>query len=284
MNALMLDAPVAVGGVGGSGTRLVASILLELGFYLGRDLNPFCDNLWFTLLFKRLAALDCSTADFGALYRIFEKAMCGAGDLTQAELRRIAAASIPYSDEFDAEWLSQRAESLIRECAGPPRKCCCWGWKEPNTHVVLPRLKDLIPRLRYIHVVRNGLDLAYSENQNQLRLWGARFLGVDRIEISPRFSLKYWAAVHRRVLAAGSEMGGRFLLINFDRLCANPSDELPRLLEFLGFEASPERLAASTNLIHSPETIGRFKLFPRDDFDPEDVALVRSIGFDTEYP
>ena len=31
--------PIAIGGVGGSGTRLVALFLLELGFYLGNDLN-----------------------------------------------------------------------------------------------------------------------------------------------------------------------------------------------------------------------------------------------------
>jgi hypothetical protein len=44
---------VAVGGVGGSGTRLVAHVMLELGYYLGPDLNESLDTLWFTLLFKR---------------------------------------------------------------------------------------------------------------------------------------------------------------------------------------------------------------------------------------
>ena len=45
--------PIAVGGVGGSGTRVIAEILIQLGFYLGKDLNASRDNLWFTLLFKR---------------------------------------------------------------------------------------------------------------------------------------------------------------------------------------------------------------------------------------
>ena len=45
--------PVAIGGVGGSGTRLIAQLLREAGFYLGGDLNPALDNRWFTLLFKR---------------------------------------------------------------------------------------------------------------------------------------------------------------------------------------------------------------------------------------
>mgnify|MGYP004007565703 CR=1 FL=1 len=46
--------PVAIGGIGGSGTRLIASVLRDIGFFLGADLNEASDNLWFTLLFKRM--------------------------------------------------------------------------------------------------------------------------------------------------------------------------------------------------------------------------------------
>ena len=48
-----LSGPVIIGGVGGSGTRVVAEIINLLGFYIGDDLNPAKDNLWFLLLFKR---------------------------------------------------------------------------------------------------------------------------------------------------------------------------------------------------------------------------------------
>src|SRR6266550_6138718 len=52
--------PVAIGGVGGSGTRLVAEILRHLGYYMGRDLNEASDNLWFTLLFRRTELLNAT--------------------------------------------------------------------------------------------------------------------------------------------------------------------------------------------------------------------------------
>ena len=32
-------APVVVGGVGGSGTRVIAQLLKTIGFYMGSDLN-----------------------------------------------------------------------------------------------------------------------------------------------------------------------------------------------------------------------------------------------------
>ena len=54
------NTPIVIGGVGGSGTRLIAQILKELGYHLGNYLNLSEDNLWFTLLFKRLDILNVS--------------------------------------------------------------------------------------------------------------------------------------------------------------------------------------------------------------------------------
>ena len=42
-----------IGGVGGSGTRVVAQMMSEAGVYIGDLLNEPNDNLWFTLLFRR---------------------------------------------------------------------------------------------------------------------------------------------------------------------------------------------------------------------------------------
>ena len=275
--------PVAAGGVGGSGTRLIAGMLAALGFHIGSDLNFSLDNLWFTLLFKRPEALDCPAEEFRALLTVFRKAMYGADPLSEAEIRLVRECTAARFQQ-DAEWLSERADSLIRKCSGVVRNDGPWGWKEPNTHVVLKRLREAEPGLRYIHVARNGLDMAYSLNQHQVQNWGPRFLGADTIAVTPRLSLRYWVAAHRRVLETGREMGGRFLLVNYDLLCADPPRELPRLLEFLGMEPTPERVAALAALVRPPESIGRFKAGPRDCFDADDVAFVESMGFDVAWP
>ena len=47
------NSPIIIGGIGGSGTRVIAEILTLLDVYLGRALNKSLDNLWFTALFKR---------------------------------------------------------------------------------------------------------------------------------------------------------------------------------------------------------------------------------------
>jgi len=277
------DAPVAIGGVGGSGTRLIAAILLQFDIYMGCDLNEAFDNLWFTLLFNRPEAVDCSDADFEALYTVFRKAMLGIEKHSEAEIRLIQASATASTPHHDSDWLRYRAETLSRSCGGALRDSAGWGWKEPNTHIVLPRLSVLEPEMRYIHVVRNGLDMAYSQNQNQLRSWGMRLFDQDPIAVTPRLSLKYWAAVHHRVLKVGSGMSGRFLMVNCDRLCLDPWGEIPKLMAFVGHDASSANLAAAAALVHPSSGIGRFKLSPRDCFDADDLAFVECMGFDTEW-
>jgi hypothetical protein len=272
--------PVAIGGVGGSGTRLIVSIQAALGFHIGSDLNESLDNLWFTLLFKWPKALDCPDQEFGALFTIFRKAMRGSDPLTAEEIRLVGESAAGSRPQHDSAWLAERAESLIRESAGPPRNSSAWGWKEPNTHVVLERLNEIMPDLRYIHVARNGLDMAYSANQNQLETWGARLFGAATLTVTPRLSLRYWVAVHRRMIELGQRMGSRFLMVNYDRLCADPELELPALLKFFGTEPSRERLAIATALVNPSASLGRFKCRPLDEFDPDDVAFVEKIGFD----
>ena len=47
------NGPLVIGGMGGSGTRLVAELCSLFGYYLGDDLNIASDNLLYTLIFRR---------------------------------------------------------------------------------------------------------------------------------------------------------------------------------------------------------------------------------------
>jgi hypothetical protein len=193
---------------------------------------------------------------------------------------RLAEAGRPDHDEA---WLRERVLTLEAWTAGAPRAPRPWGWKEPNTHVVLARLAPLLPGLRYVHVARNGLDMAYSSNQAQLRLWGPPFLGLESLDPSPRLALKYWREVHRRVLEAGKELGDRFLMLDYDRLCREPEEGLDAFLRFLGARPEAETRARLLASIRVPESAGRYRRHPRGDFDAEDVAFARDLGFDTSY-
>lgn len=269
--------PVAIGGVGGSGTRVVAHCLKELGFFIGSDLNRPNDNLWFTLLFKRTEILDLSNVEFDELVAIFFKGMTGSGQFTDAQIDLIQKLAAVERDQHPVPWLQKRADSLLSQnCIVSPDVRL--GWKEPSTHVVIDRLRKTIPNLKYIHVMRNGLDMAHSANQNQLQFWGKHFIGSD-YELSPFYSLKYWCIVHQRMLEIGRSFGMDFLLLNYDDFTLYPTKGLETLLKFLDLAVAPEQISRLAEYIKVPESRGRFKQYGIKIFDGSDVAFVKQLGF-----
>jgi hypothetical protein len=277
--------PIAVGGIGGSGTRLIAGLLRELGFDIGPDLNESLDNLTFTLLFKWRGVGDLDDARFADLWRIFEDAMTASGnarrlataDDWRARVRPLAAEDRP---QHPRDWLVGRACALERLLTADDRQPpATWAWKEPNTHLVIDRLLGLRGDLRYLHVMRNGLDMAFSGNQNQLRLWGESFLGRP-VADTPADSLAYWVAAHRRIERIAADHPGRVKLLNYDALCQDPAAHLPDLLAFAGVDPDRATLDRLTPLIAPPESIGRHRAQDTSGFDPDDVAYVRQLGFD----
>lgn len=274
------DALVAVGGVGGSGTRVVAQVLDALGVFLGEDLNEALDNLWFTLLFKHREILDFPAEQFARHHDLFVAAMHGyALPLEDADQLRRQLLGYERAGLHDETWLRARWGSLRAPRGGNGGP---WGWKEPNTHMVLDRLLVLQPRLRYVHVMRNGLDMAFSGNQNQLRLWGPGALDARHGE-GPRASLAFWRWAHERVFALAERFPDRVSVLDFDRLCRAPERELERLGHFLGLPIDHARCAELAGLVCTPSTVGRYRDADPALLDPADVQYVAGLGYEVEW-
>ncbi|MDG2174763.1 MAG: sulfotransferase [Gammaproteobacteria bacterium] len=277
--SLSTNSPIVIGGVGGSGTRLIAQCVNKLGYFLGHDLNAANDNLWFALLFTRPEILNSSEEEFDELVDIFLSGMTGNVQFTNKQIELINDLSSKDRIQHPVDWLKQRADSLLSNKEKMPPNSL-WGWKAPNSHIVLDRLITRFNSMKYIHVVRNGLDMAFSQNQNQLNIWGQHFIG-DECSISPYFSLKYWCITHRRVLEIGKPMGTNFLFLNYDNFCSNPERGILELCSFLGFDSANILHDSLLELIHAPDSIGRFKDQDTTIFSEEDIAYVKALGFDT---
>ena len=273
--------PVAVGGIGGSGTRPVARLLDQLGYSLGDDRNGADDNLWFTLLFKRADILTMGEAEFGERVAIFVQAMTRNAPFTARQRALISRLPGEPAPDLTLDWLAERSATLLAAHNEARPVCAQWGWKEPKTHIVIERLIERMPNLNYVHVVRNGLDMAFANNQNQLRLWGAHFLAQHPVEVTPRHALRYWRVVHERILAIGARLGERFLLLRFDDLCRHPEATLETFYRFLAVTPSARERAQLRACIDPPPSLGRFKQRSLSDLDPADIDFVRRLGFDT---
>ena len=275
----MDQGPVVIGGVGGSGTRLFAALLDGLGFYLGDDLNAAHDNLWFTLLFKRRELWPASAHqdELTECARIFRALMVDGSlpdDVNPEQIRLLARDPRP---QHPSEWLADRAESILT--LNNPARAGRWGFKEPNSYIFLPALAEALGSLKYIHVMRHGVDMAFSKNQNQLEFWGSQVLGRPVDRNSPSDSLAYWCAVHRRIEQLGAQLGERFLLLNYDEFCRSPAEPLADFQGFLEIDDTSTLDQLLTSHVR-PRSLDRRKGRDLSAFSAADLDYVESMGFE----
>jgi len=275
--------PVAIGGLGGSGTRVFAELLQHAGLTFSRLSNAALDDLWFTVLFKRAdwAGQHPPQAERLQAAKLYLRARTeGLKDTHSAEdavlLDRLAN-DLPPAGTWRNGASKRMATALARTGRPRPRP---WGWKEPNTHVFLPDLDAVIPDLRYIHIARDGLDMAFSKNTTQMELWSS-FLGVPAApeDSIPQRQLRFWIAANKRALAYGrQQMKDRFMLIRYDAFCADPHAHWPNILQFIG--AAPD-LEMPKDLVR-PTSIGRGEWGDLSVIAPDVLAAARRLQSELE--
>lgn len=250
----MKTGPILIGGVGGSGTRLVADIIKQMGVSIGNNLNASNDYMTVAPYFPTMRDLLKSRTEDNAAQ-------------IDQQILGIMESFIPeiYKDNPDAT-------------SGRP-----WGWKIPANFYFIPYLKVIFPDLKYIHTIRNGLDMAFSNNQNQLKNWGDYF-GIDLTE-GPieKASLEYWIQGNKLALTNRRALGNEhFTIVNYDSLCKNPAPTLHTLNNFLNI--IDINVNDIISLISCPDTQGRYKSNDCSVFTKSQLAYVHSFGFDIPQP
>ena len=287
-------APVAVGGVGGSGTRVVAQILIDRGIDLGPDLNASLDSLWFTLLFVRPRwlprALDAHDPALGTGLGLFAAAMRGELRPSAAQRRFLSRATLDIArhghnhlGDGTGRWAFRRARSLLSE-GRRPRGAETWGWKEPATYLLLEPIREHLGPLRYVHVVRHGVDMAFSVNRQHLAAFGSRY-GIEPGDLSPQRALRYWLAANDRAVEEGSRLfGNGFATVRFEDLCNEPRPTIERLLADLGEDVTPGELDRLAAVPSAPASLGMHRWEDLSGFPAEDLERVRAWGFEIGRP
>jgi Sulfotransferase family len=276
--------PIVIAGVGGSGTRIVAEIVRDLDVYLGADLNRSSDNLWATLLLRRPKWYLESRSDGGAVERaltVLEGAMNGRLEADADVEDLVTGAGRELRDQgLSEEWTRARIESLLGH-GRSGTSWTRWGWKEPNSHIYLDSIGRHFADARYVHVIRHGLDMAFSPNQWQARTWGWLFDVTVGDQVDPATSLDYWLRANRAAVdTATRSFGQRFLLVDYDALCQNPAREASRIASFVGGELSSPQSAGISEMVGARCTSGRWRRFGTGPFRRDQLAQVEAFGFD----
>lgn len=113
------------------------------------------------------------------------------------------------------------------DSVGKPR----WGDKTPWFVEHIPRLNRLFPDARFIHVIRDGREVAASLAEQHWGPWLSRRGGL------------LVAASRRRGAPRGARLGtDRYLEVRLERLVSDPEQVLRQVCSFLGEQFEPAML------------------------------------------
>ncbi len=284
-----MSGPTVIGGLGGSGTRAVAQSAEALGVDIGR-VNRSYDNRWFTLLCKRpnwLATRFMEPRPDGevmAALRVLRSMMLGA-PLTHGALRTLGEAAADmamHGHDAQGSLAGSAGFQLVADYLRSPqqqRTVGVWGWKEPNSHLVLPELVATFSDLRYLHVVRHPLDMAFSGNKNQLMTWGHLFdILPTAKEALPNAQLQWWLNSTRWAMTQGRSLGDRFWILRFEDLCADPLAIAERLARFIGIPFDDRLLAHASAHVTAPSSVGRWRHRDLSRLDRQTLVAIAELG------
>lgn len=286
----IIKGPIVIGGVGGSGTRIVAELIKEIGFYLGCDLNHANDNLLFTFLFKRPRWYLSNCNNWGEIKKgltVFEGIMTTRFDSSIKDMDFINRIMIKdfYSDNKNKAWVDKRLSNISKYKEIDLNQYLGWGFKEPNSHIYLENLSKYFKEMKYIHVIRHGLDMAFSENQYQLHNWGSLFginIPNDGARL-PKASLNYWIKSNKEAIRKGRELlGNNFILLKFDELYLEPKKQIDRVIDFLEVKKPIVRKKSLYTLPQKPRTSGRYRKNDLSIFTENQINEVMNLGFTVE--
>jgi len=271
---------IAIGALGGSGTRAVFEVFVTAGVYMGDDLNKPNDNLIFTRLFKNPHWYDTSSRSAKEKrLKIFQKYMenriLSFSDM--AELFRAAKQNPLYQSKNNFYF-----RALLKNFKWQTKNNI-WGWKEPNTHIFLDDIGSFFPTLKYIHVIRNGLDMAFSTNKSQLQNWGYKYnITLHGKETENEMAVKqldFWIQSTKDVIEKSKKLKHRFYMLNHNKFYEYPEEQIGNLLAFTELELSNKQLNELYKIPKKPGTTDRYKNYSLDIFREDQLNFVLQMGF-----
>lgn len=238
-------APCIIGATGGSGTRVVARIVRAGGMFIGSRLPDTEDALPFKDYFDRwVNAYMDQTARW--------------------------TRSSPRLEALMAEELP----GLLRQHSeGMKHGTSAWGWKAPRSIYLLPFWSRLFPGLRFLHVVRDGRDMAFSANQNQVQRHSCSLLDAGEEASSlPVRAMLLWSRLNLMAAEFGeTRLGDRYLRVRFEDLCHQPQSIIRQIYGFLGLQGDVERIAAEE--VKPPASLGSWRRQ-----SPDVIAELERLG------
>lgn len=237
----MLDecAPIFVGGTNGSGTRVYARLFDAGGVFQGARQN-YAFEPEAIIQYTRPLVPKLVAEAHAAIYR---------------------PESLPQAARDETRsWIGEFAHQLRSEV---PTGYARWGWKHPRNLFLLPFLNEIFPDCIFVHVIRDGRDMALAGNKGDFLTFRG-FFGHDYAD-TPEGASAFWSDVNTEVAGwAEDALGPRYVVARLEDLCSDPQEETRRLMTRAGIAFDETLAGQSREIVSPPASLGRWRDLPVD--------------------
>jgi hypothetical protein len=122
-----------------------------------------------------------------------------------------------------------------------------WAVYDPDNVLYIPRIKTDIPEALFVHIIRDGRDIALSLKKME----GFRPLPWDRGSRSLLATALYWEWMVRKGRQYGSQIPGDYIEVHYEDLVRNPASTLAILGEFLQQDLDYTRIKRTVGQLKS---------------------------------
>lgn len=242
--------PVIIIGMHRSGTSMIASMLEELGLYIGKKKEGNHEAVFFLELNDWMLRQSGGAWDNPEPFKYL---------LANEKMRQLVKGYLEFSLR------TPRVTSYLGlgnylNYRSPLNLDIPWGWKDPRNTYTLPIWQDIFPAAKVIHVFRNGVDVANSlKVRQEKRLARGQELYRRRkplfnllskrggfthsarcSSLMGSFSLweEYLQEAQRHVAA----LGHRALEVHYESFLERPQAHLANLVDFCNLDVTASRI------------------------------------------
>jgi hypothetical protein len=283
--------PIIIFGTGGSGTRVFAQLVNAAGCFLGSNLNAALDNQDFAFyLAGRIRWMErhfpfpyahakLYLSLFHQVY--FQKSLSIKDILVTARIaltyligrNRVLFSSRPIQERI------RNAKNLVGGTpdtfTGESVEYRRWGFKSPPAIYFIQPLKEYFRGAQFIHVIRDGRDVATSNNQKPL-LYRKILNGFENDPILN--SYRNWQRINQWAIQYGRKHlpANQYLRLKYEDICTKPKATIDQLISFT--QLKTEKAEALYAIPHKNPAIGRWKQHA-ERFKHMNMSFLQELGY-----
>jgi len=240
------SSPTIIVGMHRSGTSLLSRMFTDMGIHMGVWLSRDAEAVFFQKINRQIYAK--AKAHWAEPESILEAMNNPAFVNEMAEFARekLTSGIRPAIQRFFG------TNTWYRDIQSPDY---FWGWKDPRTALVIPVWQQVFPNAKWVHIIRNGIDVAISLYERALRQKQKWLLKLYRFDYSDKtlnfsYCFNLWEVYLSSIQAGVKKINSDDLIqLQYEDLLKTPASSLTQVLNFINYPIQSEKVREVTERV-----------------------------------